>query len=67
MIVTFSGYSNESMRIRIPKFRINEAEIDSGLDDFYALTADFVAEDVVDSGVRLVDCRLQNTRSSTYA
>lgn len=69
MIVTFSGYNNESLRFRIPRFRINEAEIDSGLDDFYALTADFVGEDWVDTGTatRLIDVRLQNDRSSVYA
>ncbi len=66
MILTASGNANESLRIRIPQFRINEADIDSGLDDFYALTADFVAEDVVDSGARLIDIRLNNSKSSLY-
>ena len=68
MIVTFSGYNNESLRFRVPRFRINEAEIDSGLDDFYALTADIVAEDVVDSGTatRLIDVRLQNNKAALY-
>lgn len=69
MIVTFSGYSNEALRIRIPRFRINEADIASGLDDFYALTADFVAEDVVDAGTatRLADVRLSNSKASIYS
>jgi hypothetical protein len=67
MIVTFSGNANESLRIRIPQFRINEAEIDTGLDDFYALTADFTAEDVVDTaGARFFDVRLQNDKSTAY-
>lgn len=67
MIVTFSGNANESLRFRIPRFRINEAEVDTGLDDLYAINAEFVAEDVVDSGARLLDVRLQNDKSSAYA
>ena len=67
MIVTFSGAANESLRIRIPQFRVNEADISTGLDDFYTITADFVAEDQVDSGARLCDIRLQNDKSSTYS
>lgn len=71
MIITFSGANNdggESLRIRIPKFRLNEADISTGLDDFYALTADFVAEDLVDPGTatRLIDVRLQNSKASVY-
>ena len=67
MIVTFSGNANESLRFRIPKFRINEADIDTGLDDFYALTADFTAEDAVDLGDRLISVRLQNNKTSVYS
>lgn len=67
MIVTFSGNANESLRFRIPRFRINEADIDTGLDDFYALTADFTAEDVVDSGARLLDVRILNGKASLYS
>lgn len=66
LILTASGINNESLRIRIPQFRINEADVKTGLDDFYAITANFVAEDVVDSGARLVDVRLQNTKASVY-
>lgn len=66
MILTASGINNEQLRIRIPRFRINEADISTGLDDFYVLTADFVVEDTVDSGVRLIDVRLQNSKSTVY-
>lgn len=66
MILTASGVSTEEMRIRIPRFRLNEADVKTGLDDFYTITADFVAEDVVDSGARLVDVRLTNDKSSDY-
>lgn len=66
MIVTFSGINNESLRFRIPRFRINEADISTGLDDFYAITANFVAEDYVDSGARLLDVRLQNGKAASY-
>ena len=67
MVVTFSGNANESLRFRIPQFRLNEAAIDTGLDNFYALTADFTAEDEVDSGARLIDVRLQNNKASVYS
>ena len=66
LILTASGIANESLRIRIPKFRLNEAEVSTGLDDFYTIKGDFVAEDAVDSGARLVDARLQNSKASLY-
>ncbi len=66
MILTASGNNNESLRIRIPQFRINEADISTGLDDLYALTADFTVEDEIDSGVRLCDVRIQNSKSTVY-
>ena len=67
MIVTFSGNANEALQFRIPRFRINEADIDTGLDDFYALTADFTAEDSVDLGARVLDVKLSNSKSSVYS
>lgn len=67
MIITASGNNNEELRIRIPQFRVNEAEIKTGLDAFYILTANFVVEDEVDSGARLIDVRLGNNKSSSYA
>ena len=67
MIVTASGILNESLRIRIPEFRLSEADISTGLDDFYTITAEFVAEDDIDSGVRLLDVRLQNSKTSIYS
>ena len=67
MILTASGILNESLRIRIPEFRLSEADISTGLDDFYTITAEFVAEDDIDSGVRLLDVRLQNGKASIYS
>ena len=66
MIMTASGNVSESLRIRIPEFRLDEAEVSTGLDDFYTVTANFTAEDDVDSGARLVDVRLQNEKASVY-
>lgn len=66
LILTASGINNESLRIRIPQFRLNEADIKTGLDTFYVVTANFVAEDVIDSGARLLDIRLQNDKTSVY-
>jgi len=66
MIMTASGYSNESLRLRVPEFRVNEADISTGLDDFYTITANFVVEDDIDSGVRFLDIRLANEKESVY-
>jgi hypothetical protein len=67
MIATFTCGTNETVRIRVPQFRLSEGEISTGLDDFFVINCDWVAEDEVDSGVRLVDVRLGNTRSSLYS
>lgn len=66
MEITFTGNADEQLRIRIPRFRLTEADISTGLDDFYVVNAEFVAEDVVDSGVRLIDVRLQNDKGDVY-
>lgn len=64
--VVFTGNANEQLRIRIPRFRLDEAEISTGLDDFFVVKGSFTAEDVVDSGARLVDLRLQNSKGTVY-
>lgn len=66
MIVTLTGNSNEELRIRVPQFRLQENDISTGLDDFFVQTGDFVAEDVVDSGARSIDVRVQNSKSDVY-
>lgn len=66
MEVTLTGNADEEIRIRIPEFRLNEGEVSTGLDDFYVVSAEFVAEDDVDSGVRLIDVRLQNDKGAVY-
>lgn len=66
MILTASGNNNESLRIRIPRFSYRDAEIEAGLDDFYTISSEWTAEDIVDSGARLVDVRLQNDKSTAY-
>jgi len=67
MEITFTGNANESLRIRIPEFRLSEDEISTGLDDFFVSSCSFVAEDDVDSGVRLIDVRLANDKGTVYA
>ena len=64
--ITFTGNNNEQMRIRIPQIRLDEAEISTGLDDFFAITGNFTAEDVVDSGIRLMQIRVQNDKGTVY-
>lgn len=66
MIATFSGNANEQVRVRVSQFRLSEGEISTGLDDFFVIKASFVAEDVVDSGCRMIDWRIQNDKSSVY-
>lgn len=63
--LTLTGITNETLRIRIPEFR-TEAEITSGLDDFFMVKSSFTAEDDVDLGARLVEVRLQNGKSTVY-
>jgi hypothetical protein len=66
MQITFTGNANESTVLHIPQFRLNEGEISTGLDDFFVITGNFVAEDVVDSGVRLFDAVVSNDKSTVY-
>jgi hypothetical protein len=67
MIATFTASTNETVRIRIPEFRLSEGEISTGLDDFFVINCDWVAEDQIDSGVRLIDVRLGNARGTIYS
>lgn len=64
----FTGNNNEELRMRVPRFRLAEGEISTGLEDFFVIGCEWVAEDIVDSstGTRLFDVRLQNSKSSTY-
>lgn len=68
MYVTMSGISNETIKIRIPKFRLSEGEIATGLDDFYMVNCDFIAEDNVDASTatRLIDVEVRNNKTSIY-
>jgi hypothetical protein len=67
LIVTFTGNANEQLRVRVSQFRLSEGDITTGIDDFFVIKASFVAEDVVDSGCRLADVRLQNNVAAVYA
>ncbi|MHA1842392.1 MAG: phage tail tube protein [Candidatus Heimdallarchaeota archaeon] len=66
MEIKFTGNANEELRIRIPRFRLSEGEIATGLDDFFVINAEFVAEDITDAGCRLIDVRLANDKSTAY-
>lgn len=66
MQITFTGNANESTVLHIPQFRLNEGEISTGLDDFFVVTGNFVAEDVVDAGVRLFDAVVSNDKATVY-
>ena len=67
MIITASGIGTENLIIRVAKFGIREANIATGIDEFYALTADWVAEDDVDTqGTRFMSLTLSNDKTSVY-
>lgn len=68
MQIRFTGNNNEQLDLRIPRFRLSEGEISTGIDDFFVINCDFVAEDIVDSGTatRLFDVVLQNDKNSLY-
>ncbi len=66
MVLKFTGNANEEVKIRIPKFRLSEGEISTGLDDFFVVKAEFVAEDFVDAGCRLVDVQVKNDKGTVY-
>lgn len=69
MIIDFTGNATESIKIRIPRFRLSEGDISTGIDDFYVIKAEFVAEDVMDSGTatRFIDVIMNNSYASLYA
>lgn len=66
MIITFTGNANESLAVKIPQFRLSEGEISTGIDDFFVIKCDWVAEDVVDTGTRLVSVLLSNNKGTSY-
>lgn len=66
MIISFVGNNNEQLDVKIPRFRLDDATIETGLSDFYAVTGNFVAEDVVESGVRMLQVILQNSKGTVY-
>lgn len=68
MHIKFGGIQNEELHFRIPRFRLNEGEVETGVDDFYMINCEFVAEDWVDTGTatRLIDSLLYNGKSTVY-
>lgn len=67
MEVNFTGNNNESLKFRVPRFRLDEGEISTGLDDFFIVKCNYVAEDVIDTtSTRLCDVVLQNGKNTVY-
>lgn len=68
MEIKFTGNANEEIKIRVPRFRLNESEVSSGLDDFFMIKCAWVAEDVVDTttATRLCDVIFKNTKATVY-
>lgn len=66
MIATFYASANEQIIISIPKFRINEKTVDTGIDDLYMITANFVAELDRTQVPNDVNVNIKNSKASTY-
>jgi len=69
MYVVFTGNANETLKIRIPQFRVSEGAITTGLSDFFVIKCSFEAEDEIDTGTgtRLIDVVLSNSLGTVYA
>jgi hypothetical protein len=73
MEVKFNGIANEDLKFRMPRIRLNEAEVSTGIDDFFIVDTEVVVEDQVggggslDAGVRFMDAVLRNSKSTVYA
>ncbi len=67
--VSFSGNANETLTFRVPRFRLSETDISTGIDTFFMVKASWQAEDIVDSGTatRLMDIVLSNDKATVYA
>lgn len=72
MEIKLTGINGEELKVRIPRLRLQEAEIESGIDDFYMINVNYVVEDAVgagaalDAGVRFMDITLKNDLASLY-
>lgn len=72
MEILFTGIQNETLKFRMPRIRLNEAEVNTGIDDFFMVDTEFVVEDQVgaggslDAGVRFADALLSNSKSTVY-
>lgn len=69
MELKFSGINNEDLKFRVSRFRLDEGEISTGLDDFFIIKCNWVAEDVLDTttATRMFDVVLRNNKSTVYA
>lgn len=73
MEVKFNGITNEDLKFRMPRIRLNESEVNTGIDDFFMVDTEFIVEDQVggggslDSGVRFMDAVLRNSKAAVYA
>lgn len=68
MEIKFTGNADEELILRVPKFRLSEGEVSTGVDDFFVINCEFVAEDKVDTttATRFFDVVLKNDKSTVY-
>ena len=72
MEITFTGINSEELKVRIPRMRLNEGEVSTGIDDFFEISTEITVEDqvgaggTIDSGVRLIDAVLKNDKADVY-
>lgn len=71
MIVQFNGINlggtyREFVKFRIAKMRLQEAEVESGLDDFYVVGAEFACENDASQVPNVIDCIVRNNKNTVY-
>lgn len=65
-VVTFGVGGLEELKINMSKFRVNEKEIETGLDDLYAITGNFVVETDRSQVPNDINVVLKNNKSTIY-
>jgi hypothetical protein len=66
MIATFQSSPNEVIEVKIAKFRVDEKTVETGVDDLFMITANFVAELDTSQVPNDLSVLIKNTKSSVY-
>lgn len=72
MEIKLDGINGEELKVRVPRLRLNESEVETGIDDFFTISTEYVVEDqvgagaAIDSNVRFLDVTLKNDKGTVY-